>query len=198
MALHIIVLLKRSSAPQIKVLGRVHGTKVFRDVARYPHAQQYPGIKIVRLDESMTFASCMAFKEKLLSDNILGGVDPPHHVILEASGVNYVDLSGLQVLSDVYEELERRGVRLHLVNCKGKVRDKLKESTLHDKLGMEMYLSLCMLLNSLVEDSTADLLDLATLGDGKSENSDDEEEPHTFHPERTMYVSYVGEPEWYI
>ena len=31
-ALHIIILLQRSSAPKIKVLGRVPGTTIFRDV----------------------------------------------------------------------------------------------------------------------------------------------------------------------
>jgi MFS superfamily sulfate permease-like transporter len=70
----------------VKVLGRVPGTGVFRDVARYPDAEQYPGIKVLRVDESITFASCMSFKEQVLRIATAGGSHLPSHVILEASG----------------------------------------------------------------------------------------------------------------
>jgi len=198
-ALHIIILLKRSSAPKVKVLGRVPGTTVFRDVERYPDAVQYYRIKIVRMDESMTFASCMSFKEQILSSMILGGTvstELPKHIIIDASSINYMDLSGLQVLNDVYDDLERRGIRLHMANVKGKVRDKIRDAPLYDKLGRNrIFLSLIMVLSDLVEGHTgSELASLAVVDEEKGGG----DEIIDLGTRNHHAASYVYEPEWYI
>ncbi len=68
-ALSIIVLLRHTSHPRLRVLGALPGRKrnVFRDVTRYTNAVQAPDVVIVRIDESVNFASCSSIKEQLVA-----------------------------------------------------------------------------------------------------------------------------------
>lgn len=66
-ALNILALVRQTSHPHIRVLGVLSGKRhVFRDVCRYEHAIQLPNILIMRIDESINFASCASIKEQLL------------------------------------------------------------------------------------------------------------------------------------
>jgi len=65
--LSIIALVRRTSHPRLKVLGALPGRRhVFRDITRYTNAVQAPNICIIRIDESINFASCASIKEQLL------------------------------------------------------------------------------------------------------------------------------------
>lgn len=65
--LSIIALVRRTSHPRLKVLGALSGRRhVFRDVTRYTNAVQAPNIVIIRIDESINFASCASIKGQLL------------------------------------------------------------------------------------------------------------------------------------
>lgn len=66
-ALNILALVRQTSHPHIRVLGVLPGKRhVFRDVCRYEHAIQLPNILIMRIDESINFASCASIKEQVL------------------------------------------------------------------------------------------------------------------------------------
>lgn len=68
-ALSIVALIRRASHPRLKVLGIVRGPRhvTFRDVTRYPAAlMPAPGVCIIRIDESVNFASCASVKDQLL------------------------------------------------------------------------------------------------------------------------------------
>lgn len=295
-ALSIVALVRKTSHPRLKVLGALPGRRhVFRDVTRYTNAVQAPGICIVRIDESLNFASCASIKEQILSiandPNVVlpkaasshhhafglgggqghvegkgsgehghqapfrsgspllsvvrtfkvggvaggaeggaveltakedaveeghvrsqagdnqgaqddegtrkklprrrgggteGGADGalvvsqdvqeemgeedlevsrvltaakvsarPKHIVVDFSGVNHIDLSGIKMLDEVEEALQK-GLPpqiLYVVNVKSTVRDRLKKSPLWDRVGGELcFLSLPALLDHLVGD----------------------------------------------
>lgn len=65
-------------------------------------------------------------------------------IVLDASGVNFTDLSGMRALADVNKDLREHGVRLLIARAKHRLRDKLRcDPRLFSDLGGEkMYLSL--------------------------------------------------------
>jgi SulP family sulfate permease len=59
--------------------------------------------------------------------------------VLDASGINDIDTTGVEMLRDVLPELEARGVQLHLADVKGPVRDVLRRAGLWDGLGPRVH-----------------------------------------------------------
>jgi SulP family sulfate permease len=96
-ALSLLALVRRSSHPSVKVLGVIPGTSTFRDVKRYPHAYQVPTVRIMRVDESLHFASCLAVKEQILQLAAEGADHMPPIILLDCSGINFIDMSGIRV-----------------------------------------------------------------------------------------------------
>lgn len=116
--LSIIALIRRTSHPQLKVLGALPGRRhIFRDVCRYTNAVQAPNIIIIRIDESINFASCASIKEQLLriaeDPSIVLPLPPSlsHHSHFPFSGMSGV--SG--VASHVFSSPFRSGSPLVLM-----------------------------------------------------------------------------------
>lgn len=67
-ALSILSLLRHTSHPRLRVLGALPGRRrhMFRDITRYTNAVTAPNCVIIRVDESINFASCSSIKEQIL------------------------------------------------------------------------------------------------------------------------------------
>jgi len=67
-----------------------------------------------------------------------------HFIVLDASGINFIDLSGMRALADASSDLRDLGVRLLIARAKNRLRDMLRNSErlYHDLGGEKMYLSL--------------------------------------------------------
>ena len=230
-ALSICGLLLQYSYPDVKQLGRLPGGRGgggWRTVDRYPQAEQLRNIRVLRLDEALTFVNGDYVKEQLLrearrmeKDGVCGagcaapggavvassskdkeeeaghrlrvtgggaGITPVSSVsslastvseppplpvlsdeqasttansttsstnnkkkqrchlfiVLDASGINFIDLSGIRALADVNKDLREHGVRLLIARAKHRLRDTLMQSErlYHDLGGEKMYLSL--------------------------------------------------------
>ena len=77
----------------------------------------------------------------------------PLHVVLDFSGVNHIDLSGIKMFDEVEEALQRGASpqTTYIVNVKSTVRDRLKKAPIWDRVGGELcYMSLPALLDHLV------------------------------------------------
>lgn len=131
-AVSLLVVVARMATPHTAVLGRLPGTTTYRNVERFAAARPVPGLHIVRLDASISFANA-AFVKRLLLDTA-EATPPDTRLVLDTSGVNDLDSSGAQMLSETLDELDRRGVELHLADLKGPVRDVLRRSGLWERL----------------------------------------------------------------
>ena len=116
------LLLQRTARPHWAEVGRLPGTDVFRNVKRF-EVEILPNVLAVRIDESLLFTN-----SRWLSDTI--GAAPVRrpglkHVVLMMSGVNDIDLTGLEGLMHLARDLQLHGVQLHLSELKGPVADRL-------------------------------------------------------------------------
>jgi len=122
-----MLVLWRTSRPHIAELGRVPGTEHFRNVKRHA-VETDPHVLILRFDESPFFANAA-----WLEDRIMQAVaDRPRvrHVVLVCSAMNFIDVSAVETLETLAENLREAGVVLHLAEVKGPVMDRLERTAL--------------------------------------------------------------------
>jgi SulP family sulfate permease len=123
--LSIVLLLQRTARPHWAEVGRLPGTEVFRNVRRF-QVQTLPQVMAVRIDESLLFTNSRWLAETLESQ---AAARPGlRHLVLMMSGVNDIDFSGLDSLHQLDRTLGARGIRLHLSEVKGPLRDRLGAS----------------------------------------------------------------------
>lgn len=131
-AASLVLFLARTTRPHTAVLGRLPGTDVFRNVARFPDAETVPGVVIVRLDAPLFFANA-AYLTNQLRELVDGG--QPHAVIIDAGAVHDVDVSAMARLRELHSELRERGVDLYFADVKGPVRDAFRRAGFTEALG---------------------------------------------------------------
>jgi SulP family sulfate permease len=138
-----LVVFWRLSTPHTAVLGRLSGTTTFRNLSRYPDAETTPGVRALRIDAELSFVNA-AFVKKLLLEQAIQvkeenpGPHPPA-VILDCSGINDLDITSVGMLTEVLEELESRGVDLHLSEVRGPIRDVLHDAHLWDRCAHRIH-----------------------------------------------------------
>ncbi len=125
------LLLQRTARPHWAEVGRIPGTEVFRNVKRFK-VETLPHVLSVRIDESLLFTN-----SRWLSDTL--GSAPAQrpglrHVVLVMSGVNDIDLSGLEGLIHLSKDLKAHQVQLHFSELKGPVSDRLNAGGLSEWL----------------------------------------------------------------
>jgi SulP family sulfate permease len=128
----------RESRPHIAVLGRIAGTEHFRNIERY-ETETRSGVLLLRVDAGLFFGNVEAVNARVEEELALH--PGARELVLVLSAVNAIDTSALFGLLELNGELGRRGVRLHLAEVKGPVMDRLKQSTLLDKLSGKVFLS---------------------------------------------------------
>ena len=105
------------------------------------------------MDAPLFFANCSYFK-KVVSQASQGkfhtDIAPIKFIIFDTSGWSNIDLTGLQMLNDLHEELVGSNIQLAFANTKGPIRDRLSRAKFIEKLGERfMHLSIDDAINSI-------------------------------------------------
>ncbi len=124
----------RTTRPHFAVLGRLPGTRVFRNVARNPAAQTLPGVLVVRMDAQFYFGNVSFLRETLR--RLEAEQSPPvRAVVIDGTSINQLDSSADSALREIHEEYRQRGVALYIAGAKGPVADVMHLSGLYDRMG---------------------------------------------------------------
>ena len=132
------LLLQRTARPHWTEVGRLAGTEVFRNVNRF-EVETLPEVLSVRVDESLVFTNSRWVSETLTT--AMARKPGLRHVVLMMSGVNGIDLTGLEVLMQLDRELRSKGLVLHLSELKGPVRDRLDRTDIADWLSGRIFMT---------------------------------------------------------
>lgn len=136
--LTLATLLYRATTPHIAVVGRVAATEHFRNVDRH-EVETLPGVLFLRIDESIFFGNLSAIESRLMSE--IARLSEPRGVVLIMSAVNRVDLSAVEALTEIHENLRGRGIELHLAEVKGPVQDRMQHTALWKNIGRDVHQS---------------------------------------------------------
>ncbi len=127
-----------SSRPHIAELVNIPGTTYYRNINRFPDAIQSADYLIIRFDNQLYFGNSSYFKDTILQ-YISNRKPLPKFLILDNTNMHDIDSTGLHVLEDIHQYLERLGIQLLVTGTIGPVRDFLKRSGFTDKLGADHY-----------------------------------------------------------
>jgi SulP family sulfate permease len=134
----LLAVLHRLSRPRVAVLGKVPGGKRHRDVHRHPDARVPEGVLIVRFEAQLFFGNADYFHHSVLE--LVNEADAaPGVVVFVCDAVADIDLTGLDALREVVEELQDRGIEVRMCRVKGPVHDALLESGVVALVGPEHF-----------------------------------------------------------
>jgi len=128
----------RSSRPHVAEVGLVAGTEHFRNINRHKVLTD-PSVVTLRVDESLYFANTRYLEDLILERT--ANAPGLRHVILMCSAVNEIDMTALETLEGLNQQLKDRAITLHLSEVKGPVMDRLNRSNFLSHLTGRVYLS---------------------------------------------------------
>ena len=108
-ALSLFWLLTVMSRPHDEVLGRVKGIKGFHDIEDFPEATTIPGLILYRFDANVVFFNADYFRDRVRAA-IAAAETPVEWVVIDASSINVVDITALQKVDELREELSAQGI----------------------------------------------------------------------------------------
>lgn len=143
-ALSILDLLRRVAHAHDSVRGFVPGVAGMHDIEDYPDATPVPGLVIYRYDAPLCFANAQDFRRRALAA-VNQSCAPVEWFVLNAEANVEVDLTALDAMDQLREELGRRGVVFAMARVKQDLRDSLAAAGLLDKIGGDRIYMHCPL-----------------------------------------------------
>ena len=130
--------LYRTSKPHIAEVGQIAGTEHFRNVNRHT-VITYPGILILRVDESLYFPNATYLEDQILKR--VAERKGLKHIILMCTAINEIDGSALEILESINHYLKDLDISFHLSEVKGPVMDSLEKTDFLEQLNGQVFLS---------------------------------------------------------
>ena len=155
--LSLILYLRRTSQPGVEDVKPVPGrsTPIFSTDTGLPDC---PQLKIVRINGSLFFGAVNHLQEAFQA---IDEANPGHrHVLLVASGINFIDLGGAHMLAQEAARRKALGGALYITHLKDEPMATLRQSGVYDQIGATHFFragqdTLAILKNRLAPDVCA-------------------------------------------
>ncbi|MGA9160032.1 MAG: sulfate permease [Actinomycetota bacterium] len=121
-ALSILNVFRRAWWPHQAILGDTRDLPGFHDVAGHPDAVTIPGLVLFRFDAPLIFANARTFRERVAELAEGQGV---RWIVIAAEPITDIDTTAADMLEDLDEWLNARGISLVFAEMKDPVRDKI-------------------------------------------------------------------------
>jgi len=133
--LSLVIFLARTSTPEIVTLSVSHELgdekKKLIDIHKKP-VNQCPQLKIIRIDMSVYFGSLNHIQNRLHhiveNENI-------HHILIVGTGINFIDLSGAEMLANEGRRLKSMGGGLYFAELNSHVYEFISKNYLVARIG---------------------------------------------------------------
>ncbi len=129
----LLLVLYRITYPHYAELAQLPDSHTFRNVNRFKNLRKIDTNLIIRFDAQLFFGNCNAFKKSILEK--LENNKLVKRIIIEASGIHYIDSSSVHMLVDLIQELQDKKIQLQFADVKGPLRDIFKRNGLDSLLG---------------------------------------------------------------
>jgi anti-anti-sigma factor len=122
-----------ATRPPMPLLGRMAGTEAFRDLDEHPGDETFPGIRVMRLDGGLFFATAEALEDRVRELAEEGA--ETNAIVLDLEGVDFIDSQGAAKLTEIRQLTEADGVTLRLARVKPQVFTVLQADGVIDRIG---------------------------------------------------------------
>jgi high affinity sulfate transporter 1 len=133
-ALSILDLLRRVAHAHDSVQGFVPGIAGMHDIEDYPEATSVPGLVVYRYDAPLCFANAQDFRRRALAA-VEQNAEPVEWFVLNAEANVEVDLTALDALDQLRDDLSRRGIVFTMARVKQDLRDSLAAAGMLTRIG---------------------------------------------------------------
>lgn len=133
-ALSVLDVLRRVARPHDGILGYVPGIAGMHDIDDYPDARPVPGLVVYRYDSPLFFANAEDFHRRALAA-VDDAPSPVRWLLLNTEANVEIDITAIDALDALREELQARGIVLALARVKQDLRDDLEAAGFLDRLG---------------------------------------------------------------
>ena len=130
----LVLLIRRSSRPEVAILGRIGNTSHFSDIIRHPDNILTPGFVIARVESSIMYFNADDILEKI-NGHIKSAGSGIRVLILDLAAAPYVDVSGSKMVSTLAAELQQKGIKIRIVDALSGVREILRKQGLEEITG---------------------------------------------------------------
>lgn len=153
----LVALMQRLSASQDSVLGRLPGTDNFADVARHPEAEHIPHLLIFRPNGMIFFANANRIRNHIRELTRLQPT-PPRAVLINLEASPQVDLTSLEMLEQLRDELQQLGIKIYFARVADRVHDLFERSGFLDRVGRDrIFPGVDLAVKAFLEDQTRSL-----------------------------------------
>ena len=121
--LSILNVFRRAWWPDDTELGRIDGLHGYYDKRSHPEAATPPGVVVYRFGGPLFFANARTFRDQVLK---LAHADPaPKWIVIAAEPISDVDTTAADMLEDLDEALNARGISLAFAEMSEVVQEKI-------------------------------------------------------------------------
>lgn len=132
--LTLVILMRKLSRPQDSVLGRLNDSGNFVDIARHAEAKQIPGLLIFRPNGLLFFANANRVRNRL-RELVKQAEEPIKAVIISLEASPEIDVTSLEMLEQLRNELRESGIELCFARMADPVHDLFRRSNFLEHLG---------------------------------------------------------------
>jgi len=134
--LAVLLFFRRSWWPHGEVLRSVPGVGGWHSETQYPDGDEVPGIVVFRWEAPLFFANSGQFRDQVRA---LVRERSPSFVVLQCEAVTDIDVTAAEVLKDLDEELNAKGVHLAFVELRDRLQDLVVAYGLDSTLDQEHF-----------------------------------------------------------
>ncbi|MEZ5478960.1 MAG: SulP family inorganic anion transporter [Thiolinea sp.] len=138
--LSLVIFLARTSIPDIVTLAPDRdpdsGKRTLVKESTMEHLQECPQLKIIRIDMSIYFGSANHIQSYLHRISEKEGIK---HILIIGTGVNFVDLTGAEMLEHESDRLQEMGGGLYFGELKPKVNNFIHRGHFDEHIGAEYF-----------------------------------------------------------
>ncbi len=132
----LIDVIRRSAFPKVSFLGRVRGTRVYRDVDDVEDVETIPGLALVRPNAPLYYANSDWFVDRVLQiEHSLG--DSMWGLIIDGRSVTELDSTAAEILVEIARDCCLRGVVVAVSTMYPVAMDVLRNTEFFDIIGEE-------------------------------------------------------------
>ena len=136
--LSVLDLFVRVARPHDAVLGEVRDLAGFHDVKDWPGGSTVPGLVLYRYDAPLCFANANDFESRALAA-IAAEVEPVQWFVLNAEAIIELDITAADMLAELAQELQQRGIRFAMTRVKQGLFHELERAGLVARLGFDAF-----------------------------------------------------------
>ncbi len=135
--LSVLDLIRRIASPHDGILGYVPGLAGMHDVDDYPGAVQVPGLVVYRYDSPLFFANADDFLTRA-SAAVSDAQPRCRWFVLNAEANIEVDLTSVDALEALREQLDAQGITFALARVKSELLEQLEAAGFVERVGREL------------------------------------------------------------